>query len=221
LAALAVARALKIPDKISFKALSEYRGSWRRFEIKKIKIGNWKLEIISDYGHHPTEIKTTLKAAREKYPKKKIWCIFQPHQYHRTYRLFDDFIMVFKQTMDKFFINKLIITDIYSVPGREKEYLKKKVSSQKLVKIINKTLRDFVSSTTQIEQSKDQCKGENKIFATTLCSTSSCLREKVIYLRKENILNYLKNNLQGGEVIIIMGAGDIYDLDIYLSNQFI
>jgi len=134
LAVLTVARILEIPDKISFKALSEYKGSWRRFEIKKIKNQNSKFEIISDYAHHPTEIKATLKAAWEKYPKKKIWCVYQPHQYQRTFYLFNDFIKVFKQAP----VNKLIITDIYDVAGREKKTIKKKISSEKLVKKINK-----------------------------------------------------------------------------------
>jgi len=71
LAALAVARFLKIPDKASFKALSEYRGAWRRFEIQKAKILNSKFcTLISDYAHHPTEIKVTLQAVREKFPRK-------------------------------------------------------------------------------------------------------------------------------------------------------
>ncbi|GAG07056.1 unnamed protein product, partial [marine sediment metagenome] len=55
LASLKTARILKIPDRVSFKALSEYKGAWRRFEKHKFKIGNQKLEIISDYAHHPTE----------------------------------------------------------------------------------------------------------------------------------------------------------------------
>jgi UDP-N-acetylmuramate--alanine ligase len=176
LAALTVARILKISDSVSFKALSEYRGSWRRFEEKTCQIPHTKYQIrvISDYGHHPTEIKVTLKAAREKYPKKKIWCVYQPHQYQRTFYLFNDFVKVFKQAP----INKLIITDIYDVAGREEKTIKKKISSEKLVKKINKSW--------------------------------------VIYLPKGKIINYLKKNLQGDQVLIIMGAGDIYKLVDYL-----
>ena len=180
LAALTVTRALKIPDKISFKALSEYKGSWRRFEIKKIKCNEERaryITLVSDYGHHPTEIKVTLKAAREKFPKKKIWCVFQPHQYQRTFYLFKDFVKVFRQAP----VDKLIITDIYDVAGRETLKIKKKVSSEKLVKKISKN--------------------------------------KVIYLKKEEILDYLKKNLRGGEVIMIMGAGDIYNLSLKLKAK--
>lgn len=172
LASLAVARVLKIPDKISFKALSEYRGSWRRFEIKKFKIpdSRFKILVISDYAHHPTEIKVTLEAAREKFTRKKIWCVFQPHQYQRTFYLFKDFVKAFSKAP----IDKLIITDIYDVAGREKGKIKEKISSEKLIEAINKPW--------------------------------------AIYLPKEEIVRYLKKNLKGREVVIIMGAGDIYKL---------
>ena len=176
LAVLAVARILKVPDKISFKVLSEYRGSWRRFDVVEAELRGYqrgktrKIIIINDYAHHPTQIKVTLKAAREKFPKKEIWCIFQPHQYQRTYYLWNDFVKVFKEAP----VNKLILTDIYSVAGREKKEIKEKVNSKKLVKAVN--------------------------------------RENVIFLQKQKIIDYLKKNLKGGEVVIIMGAGDIYDL---------
>jgi len=170
LAALKVARLLNVPDKISFKALSEYRGSWRRFEIKQLTVNRKQVTVINDYGHHPTQIKVTLRAAREKYPKKKIWCIFQPHQYQRTYYLFNDFVKVLREAP----VDKLIVTDIYSVAGRETAKIKKKVSAKKLVKAVN--------------------------------------REGVIFLQKQKIIDYLKRNLKGGEVVIIMGAGDIYNL---------
>jgi len=177
LAALTVARALKIPDKISFKALSEYRGSWRRFETKQLTINNKQLTIINDYAHHPTEIKVTLNAAREKYPKKKIWCIFQPHQYQRTYYLFKDFVKVFKKAP----VDKLIITDIYDVAGREEKRIKEKVNSEKLIKKINKPW--------------------------------------AAYLPMEKIESYLKRNLRGGEMVMIMGAGDIYNLAVHLTEK--
>jgi UDP-N-acetylmuramate--alanine ligase len=170
LAALKVARVLKIPDKISFKVLSQFKGTWRRFDERNLKIKNLKLKIINDYGHHPTQVKVTLEAAKEKYKNKKIWCIFQPHQYQRTYYLFDDFVKVFKEHP----ADKVIITDIYTVSGRESKEIMRKVNAQKLVEAINK--------------------------------------ENVIYLPKRKIIGYLKKNLKGGEVVIIMGAGDIYNL---------
>lgn len=179
LAALAVARALKIPDKLSFKTLSEYRGAWRRFEIKKGSLGNKKFIIISDYAHHPTEIKATLEAAQEKFSDRRIWCIFQPHQYQRTFYLFDDFVKVFSRALQH--LNKLIITDIYDVAGREEGEIKKKINSRKLIKKIDNA--------------------------------------RAIYLSKGRIKNYLEKNLKKGEVVIIMGAGDIYKLVSEFSTK--
>lgn len=177
LAALAVARVLRIPDNISFKALSKYRGAWRRFEIIDARSGNKKITIVSDYGHHPTKVRVTLKAAREKFKNKKIWLVFQPHQYQRTYYLFDDFVKVLKNAP----VDNLIITDIFDVAGREEKRIKKAVSSQKLVKAIN---------------------DKKTICIATINETA----------------DYLKKNLRGREVVIIMGAGDIYKLVSYFTK---
>jgi len=174
LAALSVARILKIKDEISLKALSEYKGSWRRFEENQITVNGKQITLVDDYGHHPTEIKVTLKAAREKFPEKQIWCVFQPHQYQRTYYLLDDFIKTFKQAP----IDKLVIINIYDVAGREEKEIREKISSKKLVQAVNK--------------------------------------DSVIYITKEGVIKFLKQNLSGGEIVIIMGAGDIYE-DISLK----
>jgi len=130
LAALSAARILGVKDEIIFQALAEFTGTWRRFEEGQLKIKNLKLKIVSDYGHHPTEIKATLQAAKEKYPHKKIWVLFQPHQYQRTYYLFDRFVDAFDQA------DGLILMKIYDVVGRETKELKQKVSSVKLAQAI-------------------------------------------------------------------------------------
>ncbi len=178
LATLAVARELGISDEVSFEALSKYQGAWRRFEVSEKEINGKKITIVNDYGHHPTEVLATLKAGREKFPDKKIWCVFQPHQYQRTFFLFNDFVRVFsealKKTGTKAILDNLILTDIYDVAGREREDVKKKVNSKMLC---------------------------DKI---TLPSA--------IYLPRGDIVNHLKNNLVVGDVLIIMGAGSIYDL---------
>lgn len=134
LAALTVARILNVKDAVSFKSLSEYKGSWRRFELKESKRNGNAITVISDYGHHPNEVLATLTAAREKYPKKTIWLIFQPHQYQRTYYLFNDFVKLFK----KIPIDHVLITDIYDVAGRETKAINAKVDSGLLVKKIAK-----------------------------------------------------------------------------------
>lgn len=170
LAVLQVARNLAIPDEITFKALSEFKGTWRRFEIKQGKAGDKKITIVSDYGHHPNEVSATLSAAREKYKNKIIWCVFQPHQHQRTHYLFNDFVKIFRQVP----IDKTIIVDIYDVAGRETKSKSGGVSSKKLVEAINKS--------------------------------------SVIYLPLERAESFVKESINTGDVLVIMGAGDIYKL---------
>ncbi len=182
LAVLKVARILGVKDEITFKSLSEYKGSWRRFEIVK----NNPYVVISDYGHHPTEIAATLKAAREKYPTQKIWCIFQPHQYQRTYYLFNDFVKVLRQAK----IDNIIITDIYDVAGREEQTINKKINSQKLVKTI----------VPIAEQSRIR---DGKAIGT---------KKHIKYMPMSDAETFVKEHIGNGDVLIIMGAGDIYKL---------
>jgi len=166
LAALQVAHILGVPDEVSFATLSEYRGSWRRFQIIK----ETPYTVISDYGHHPNEVAATLKSTREKFPDKKIWCIFQPHQYQRTHYLFDDFV----KTLTEMPIDQIVVTDIYDVAGREEKNISQETSSQKLVEAIGK--------------------------------------DSIMYMPVAAAEQYVKENIKSGEVLIIMGAGDIYRL---------
>lgn len=110
-AVLAVSEHLKLNrDKVLF-SLKNYQGTARRFE----KMGEYKkAEIIDDYAHHPEEIKATLKATREKYPFKKIICVFHPHTFTRTKALLGDFSQSFSEA------DEVIILDIYG-SAREKQ----------------------------------------------------------------------------------------------------
>ncbi len=93
LAASAVADLLKVDPVMVANSLSSYRGSGRRFEFK----GKYGLaDVYSDYGHHPTEIKATLAAFREKYPDAKLAVLYQAHQHSRTGHLLKDFADAFK-----------------------------------------------------------------------------------------------------------------------------
>lgn len=94
------------------KGLCAFTGSKRRLEfIGELQTG---ANVYDDYAHHPTEIKTTLLALRQKYPKKQIICIFQPHTYSRTKQLFQEFVSSFGQ------VDKVILTDIFA-SAREKQ----------------------------------------------------------------------------------------------------
>lgn len=107
------------------EALKSFRGTSRRFEIIGERNG---AILIDDYGHHPEEVKVTLKGAREKYPKKNIMAIFHPHSYSRTEALLQDFAQSFDSA------DQVIVLDIYG-SARENSG---QVSSKDLVDLINK-----------------------------------------------------------------------------------
>ncbi|XOU94812.1 MAG: UDP-N-acetylmuramate--L-alanine ligase [Candidatus Kerfeldbacteria bacterium] len=112
LAAAVLALSFGIEIDIIKKALLNFSGIWRRFEIKGKNKG---VTIVDDYAHHPTEIRATLKAAKSFFKGKRIWCVFQPHSGNRTNALFSDFTKSFTDC------DQLILTDIYKVAGREKK----------------------------------------------------------------------------------------------------
>lgn len=110
LASIAVGIELDIPFDVIKSALQTVEGVQRRLEIKGEKRG---VTVVDDYGHHPTEIKATLQAAKECWPDRRIVAVFQPHRYSRTRALFDDFTRAFYQS------DLLIVLPIY--PAGEKE----------------------------------------------------------------------------------------------------
>ena len=110
LASIAAADIMGIPADRIKSALLHYHGAHRRFEIKG-KTGN-QATIVDDYAHHPTEIKATIRAALN-YPHNRLWCVFQPHTYSRTRKLFREFTEAFDG------VDTLILADIYA--AREKD----------------------------------------------------------------------------------------------------
>ena len=104
LAAIGVGLELEIPFKNIKKALREFKGIQRRFQMLGQRRG---ITLIDDYAHHPTEIKMTLKAARQM-NAKRIVVLFQPHRYSRTQHLFNEFMTAFYDA------DVLIVTGIYA-----------------------------------------------------------------------------------------------------------
>ncbi|MDZ4299716.1 MAG: UDP-N-acetylmuramate--L-alanine ligase [Candidatus Sungbacteria bacterium] len=112
LAALHLGREVGISEPAILKALGSYHGAWRRFELKGIKNGAY---IFADYGHHPREIAATLAGARERFPSRRIWCVYQPHQYARLNHLWNDFLDAFDGA------DRVTLLPVYTVAGREVE----------------------------------------------------------------------------------------------------
>jgi UDP-N-acetylmuramate--alanine ligase len=107
-AAIAVGTALDIPTDQIRSALADFRGVDRRFQLKGKAAG---VSVIDDYGHHPTEIRATLAAARQ-CGFRRVHVIFQPHRFTRTRDLMDDFATAFADA------DTVCLLDIY--PASEK-----------------------------------------------------------------------------------------------------
>jgi UDP-N-acetylmuramate--alanine ligase len=109
LAAIAVADELQIGNEALAKALEEFEGIDRRFQLLgEVKTTAGTVMLVDDYGHHPTEIAATLSAANSGWPGKRVVLVFQPHRYSRTRDLMDDFATVLSDA------DVLVLLDVYA-----------------------------------------------------------------------------------------------------------
>ncbi|MBI4250622.1 UDP-N-acetylmuramate--L-alanine ligase [Candidatus Uhrbacteria bacterium] len=145
-------------------ALSTFPGTTRRFD----RLGLWgKTVLIDDYAHHPTEIRSTLDAAREVYGEKKIWCCFGPHTYTRTTVLFDEFAGAFQKA------DHVLILDIYA-SARE---------------------------------------GTSTFHASDLAAAIQAHSTEATYTGTiENTIAFLADKVHDIDILITMGAGDVYKI---------
>jgi len=107
-AVLAFIHQAGLPLAAAAAALMEFAGTGRRFDLRGVA---WGVDLLDDYAHHPTEIRTTLAAARQRYPDRRIWAVWQPHTYSRTQALLDAFAASFKDA------DQVLVTEVY--PARE------------------------------------------------------------------------------------------------------
>ena len=103
-AVIAVAYTEKIPVADIKKGLLTYHGAKRRFSEKDFG----DINIIDDYAHHPTEMRATIQAARQKFPQKKLVVVFQPHTFSRTKKYAKDFEKILRD------VDKAYVTPIYA-----------------------------------------------------------------------------------------------------------
>jgi len=146
-------------------ALQTLEGVQRRLEIKGEVNG---ITVVDDYGHHPTEIKTTLQAIEECWPDNRKIIVFQPHRYTRTQALFDDFTRSFYQS------DVLLVLPIYAAGEQNIEG----VTGRKL------------------------CEG-----------IKAHGHKEVLYSEgQEDAIAYLRENLKPGDVLLTLGAGDVWQV---------
>jgi len=164
LAVIAAASNADVESETILRVLPGFTGVDRRLMLKA-KIND--ITILDDYAHHPTEIRASLKAIKEHYKPKRLWCVFQPHQYSRTRFLLDDFAESFKLA------DITLMPEIYFV--RDSQESRKEVNAQVLV-------------------NKIAARGSEAIFIDGF----------------DAICDYLTKNIVPGDVVVTMGAGDVW-----------
>ncbi len=172
LAATAVGLELDMDIHVIKEGLKNLGGLERRFQIK----GEQRdVIVLDDYGHHPTEVMATLKAAKECWPERRVIVVFQPHRYSRTKELYDRFVISFNEA------DILVMTSIY--PAGEKEI-------------------DGVTAEWLAQGIKEH--GH---------------KEVIICQRKEEILSVLKSHVKAGDLVVTLGAGNIYKVgEVFLDE---
>jgi UDP-N-acetylmuramate--alanine ligase len=157
------------------EAVTRFAGAERRMSTRG-EVGG--VILIDDYGHHPTEIQVTLQAIRERYPDRRLWVVFQPHQHSRTRFLLEDFAKSFGNA------NQLLVPDIYFVRDSEKE--RNSISSRHLVERV-------------------QANGGNALYLPT----------------HEQIVEHVVKHIQHGDVVVTMGAGDVWKISDELVRRLV
>jgi UDP-N-acetylmuramate--alanine ligase len=146
------------------QALTDFGGVQRRLELRS-ELGG--IRVADDYAHHPTEIRATLLAARERFAPRHLWCVFQPHQHSRTRLLLDEFARSFGCA------DHLIVSDIYAV-------------------------RDSASERQSIRAAD---------LAERVCQSGA---DAVHISDFEHIVGFLLECVVPGDLVLTMGAGDIW-----------
>ena len=173
LAVTAMALNAGLEAELVLELLPGFTGIDRRLMLKG-QFG--QITVLDDYAHHPTEIRASLQAIKQLYRPKRIWCIFQPHQYSRTRFLLDDFAESFKLA------DITIVPEIYFV--RDSLSAKKEINAQILAERI-------------------QANGNEALFIDGFGA----------------ICDYVQNNAADGDVVVTMGAGDIWKVaDEYIQR---
>jgi UDP-N-acetylmuramate--alanine ligase len=120
LAVLAIIDVLGLAREKAARALGEFTGTGRRFQLRGEVDG---ISVFDDYAHHPTEITATLEGARARYPERRIWAVWQPHTYTRTKTLFLEFARAFKDA------DQVIVTEVYAAREPKEEFTSAEIVS--------------------------------------------------------------------------------------------
>ena len=136
LAALAVAHVMDLSVKDVADALGAFQGTVRRFEVRGESGG---IMVIDDYAHHPTEIRATLAATRDRYPGRPLWAVWQPHTYSRTRLFFSEFANAFNDA------DHVLVTEVYAA----REVVDPDFSSNQIVQNMRHPDKHFIADLAQ------------------------------------------------------------------------
>jgi UDP-N-acetylmuramate--alanine ligase len=165
-AAVAIARQLEIPAEKIAEGLNSFRGVDRRFQQRGQVRG---VTVVDDYGHHPTEIRATLAAARE-CGHKRVFVVFQPHRYTRTLDLLEEFATAFRDA------DSVIVLPIYAaseepIPGVTAERLAEKIAGPQI-----KFAPDFAAAVAAVSADA----GEGDLILTLGAGSVSQLAPQIL-----------------------------------------
>jgi UDP-N-acetylmuramate--alanine ligase len=166
LGAIAIAWELGVDVPAVIGSLAKFQGIGRRFaDVGRFNLDGAEVMVIEDYGHHPSELRATLLAARGGWPEKRIVAVFQPHRFSRTRDLYDDFVQVLSEA------DCVVLTDVY--PAGE-------------------TPVDGIDSRALCQSIRARGRVEPVLIADV-----------------KDIVAELPSMLQGGDLVLLLGAGNI------------
>lgn len=171
LIAIAIGLELDIPVDLIRKGLAAFTGVERRFHLRGEKAG---IMVVDDYGHHPTEVRATIAAAKQGWDRRVV-VLFQPHRYSRSRDLLQEFSHAFDQA-DVLFMTEIYAAGEQPIPG---------VSGEKLVEAVRAAGHP---SATFVE-------------------------------RKETLADQVLPTLKSGDLVITLGAGDIWKAGLAILDR--
>lgn len=139
LAAVAAANEAGVEPKATLETLAEFGGVGRRFQILGTFHG---ATIVEDYAHHPTEIRVNVEAARSRFPKARVWVLFQPHTFSRTRALLSEFADALRGA------DRVLITEIFAAREQDDSGL----SSRAIVELIQGQGARYVATLDKAEE---------------------------------------------------------------------
>ena len=173
-AAVAVALELEVQPEMAREALAAYAGVDRRFQVRGVARG---VTVVDDYGHHPTEIRATLAAARD-CRFRRIHVLFQPHRYTRTQALMDDFAQAFHQA------DSVLVLDIYAASEPPIEGVTGAALTERIRSFGHRSV-EFVGSIERGVQAVVRAAEDGDLVLTQGAGTVSQAGERILALLEE------------------------------------